>query len=320
MPVVAHWLLCLMNFNEAIKIFNANRGLRVKAQHADQQDRDLRNFAVFMRDCPIEDITDEHVTEWITLFKRMGYAAGTLIKKEEALIQFYNYWRRKGLDVMDPYLIPLTDKEYTRPRVCPDENYRKLLEVVPIMGKLGEGSNSFNMRNRAMITLMWNTGMRRTELAALNVSDLNLEKKLVTIKTAKSKGVKPFRTLPYDIFDNEAVEVLPKYLEVRERVVKNKPLDEPDALFFAYKTTKPLGNRFNSGAIGDLFAKISHKAGLSVEEYVNPHSMRHHYGHRLSEMKQNPYIVSQSLGHSSLQSSMKYTELQEGELVQALRG
>lgn len=278
------------------------------------QDRDLRNFAIFMRNCEIENVTDEHIVEWISLFKTMGYKTGTLIKKEEALIQFYKFWKRKGLDVVDPLLIPLTDKEYVKPRVCTDENYRKMLEVCATTNK-----RNYAVRNRAMITLLWNTGMRIGELIALNVGDVNIEKRLVTIKTEKSKGVRPFRTIPFDILDDEAVEVLPKWLDLRESMVKEKPIEDEDALFFGYKTTRVYGRRFTGQSLGEIFSRTSKEAGLELEEYVNPHSMRHHFGHALAKKNVNNSVISEAMGHSAISSSYRYTQLESGDLTEILR-
>lgn len=308
-----------MNFNEAIRIFNAKRGLEVKAGQINGQDRDLRNFAIFMRDCPIEDVTDEHVVEWITYYKNFGYKVGTLIKKEEALIQFFKFWERKISLSLDPFNIPLTDKEWVKPRICSEENYHKLLEVYPLEGKLGMGSNTFNVRNRIIIAFLWNTGIRISELINLNVSDLNLEQRLVTIKTLKSKGVVPFRVIPYDTFDDEVIKALPIWLEAREKIIKEKPLEEPDTLFFGYKTTRPLGKRFAVNALGEIFAKTSKKAGLSVDEYVNAHSLRHHYGRSLAKLEFRDSVISQSMGHANINSSRAYTQLEPVDLVKVLR-
>lgn len=303
-----------MNFNEAIRIFNANRGLRVRAHQVNGQDRDLRNFAIFMRNCEVEAVTDEHIVEWINLFKTMGYATGTIIKKEEALIQFYKFWTRKGLDVVDPLLIPLTDKEYVKPKVCTEENYRLLLSVCDKSTK-----RNYTIRNKAMIALMWNTGMRVGELISLNVSDINVEEKLVTIKTEKSKGVRPFRTIPYDILDQEAVQVIPKWIELREGMISEKPIEDSGALFFGYKTNKVYGRRFTNQSIGEIFSRTSKEAGLLVDEYINPHSLRHHFGHALSIKGMNNSVISEAMGHASLSSSFRYTQLNSGDLTDTLR-
>lgn len=303
-----------MNFNEAIRIFNANRGLRVKVGQINGQDRELRNFAIFMRNCEIEKVTDEHIVEWLNLFKTMGYTTGTLIKKEEALIQFYKFWQRKGLDVVDPMLIPLTDKEYVKPRVCTIESYKALLRVCEQSTK-----RNYMVRNKAMITLLWNTGMRIGELVSLNVKDVDIERRLITIKTEKSKGVRPFRTIPYDILDEEAVKVLPKWLEFREKMLKEKPIEDSEALFFGYKTTRIYGRRFTGQSLGEIFSRTSKEAGLAVEEYVNPHSMRHHFGHALAIKGVNNSVISEAMGHSAISSSFRYTQLESGDLTEVLR-
>lgn len=266
-----------------------------------------------MRDCQIEDVTDDHVIEWITLFKKMGYQTATLIKKEEALIQFYKFWERRISLSLDPLNIPLTDKEYTKPRVCTDDKYQQLLSVLPL------GTDSFKVRNRAILTLLWNTGMRIGELASLNISDIKLEEKLVIIKTEKSKGVRPFRTIPYDVFDDEAVEALPVWIERRKHLLENLELEEPDALFFGVKTTNARGRRLALQALGEIFAKTSKRAGLTKDEYVNPHAVRHHFGHGLAKRSLNNSVISESMGHAQISSSYRYTQLEAGDLAEMLR-
>ena len=304
-----------MKFNEAIEKFNNNRAFRVNPRCIDGQDRDLRQFAIYMHDCNIEDVTDEVITEWLGYYKKMGYAIGTIIKKEEALIQFFKFYRRKGLDVVDPYLIPLTDKEFIAPKICTQEKYEKLLSVMP------RESNKFShLRNRAMVCLIWNTGMRIGEAAALNVADLDLENHLVKVKTEKSKGVRPFRVLPYDIFDQEAVETLPLWIEKRNELLQKLQLEEADILFFGVRTTKARGRRLAINAMGEIFAKSSRKAGMQVEEYVNAHSLRHHYGNELTRRHFNNSVISEAMGHSQISSSYRYTQLESGDLTQTLRG
>jgi integrase/recombinase XerC len=299
-----------MKFLEAIEIFNSFRRLKVKEING--YDKDLRSFAIYVHDKSIEEISDIDIIEWLEYHKLMGYKFSSLIKKEEALIQFFKLFKRKGFDVLDPYLIPITPKEFVAPRICIELDYLKLLSAIK------EKTNSFSeIRNRAMINLIWNTGMRIGECVALNVSDLDLERKLVKIKTEKSRGVRPFRVLPYNIFDNRAEKSLDCWIERREQLIKTIPLDEPDTLFFGVKCGKTRGKRLLASCVGEIFRKISHRAKIEI---VNPHSFRHHFGNELARKGFNNSIISEAMGHSSLNSSYRYTQLENSELTNTLRG
>jgi site-specific recombinase XerD len=154
----------------------------------------------------------------------------------------------------------------------------------------------------------------------LNVADLDMQNHLVKVKTEKSKGVRPFRVLPYDIFDQQAVEALPMWLEKRNELLQNLQLEEADTLFFGVRTTKARGRRLAINAIGEIFAKYSNRAGMTVEEYVNAHSLRHHYGNELTRRHFNNSVISEAMGHSQISSSYRYTQLESGDLTETLRG
>lgn len=299
-----------MKFLEAIEIFNSFRKLKVKEING--YDKDLRSFAIYVHDKDIEDVLDTEIIQWLNYHRLMGYKSSSLIKKEEALIQFFKLFKRKGFDVIDPYLIPISPKEFVAPRICIESDYLKMLTAI------NDGKNNFSeIRNRAILNLMWNTGIRIGECVALNLSDIDTERRLVKIKTEKSRGVRPFRVLPYNIFDNLAEKSLNRWLEKRKEVCKRVELEEPDILFFGIKCGKTKGKRVDAGALGEIFRKISHRAKIEI---VNPHSFRHHFGNELAKRGFNNSIISEALGHSSLNSSYRYTQLENSDLTNVLQG
>ena len=207
---------------------------------------------------------------------------------------------------MDPYIIPMSKPKFVMPRVCDEKSYRKLIAVIPKDTKA-----YFHIRNLCLINMVWETGARLGEITALNVSDLDFEKKEVTIKTEKSRGVYPFRKIPWG---KETEQSLPRWIKRRAHIVLDVEIEEPDALFFGLKQTG--GKRLATASAGEIFRKYSNKAGLPI---INAHSLRHHFGHSLSERKLNNSVISAALGHSSLQSSYRYTMLNSRELSRVLK-
>ncbi len=312
-----------MNFNEAIKIFTSKRQLEKKGGSTRgmglyQDEKILRNFAVFVRNCPIEDVTSKDVVEWLNLFKEMGYEEGTLKNRAQALIQFFKEFKFQKLEVLDYFVIPKIRVYHQTVRICNEDNYQKLLEAAPIIENVMNLEDAITIRNRFIISLIWNTGMRRSELANLNISSLDKEKNLITIRTAKSRGMRPLRQLPINTFDNKAVEVMPIWLGAREKIISNGGVDS-EALFIS--CNNQFGGdvkRIGIDNVSRIFMKVSKKAGLG--EVSNAHSLRHNYGHTISnKLKVNNSVISTAMGHSSLASSYRYTQPGDAELLEILK-
>lgn len=302
-----------MTFLNAIEEFNKWRSLKVK--RIDGYDLDLRQFSIFLRNPELEDINDKHIVEWLTLYKNAGFSQNTLIKKAEALRKFFEYYRRSGFDVIDPWLIPLPKKVYPIPRVATEEDYKKLLSAIPDKVK----SNCYqNIRNRLLINLIWETGMRIGEAVALNLDDLDFRSKTVIIRTEKSKGMRPFRQIPWH---KDTEKSLPVWLKLREKITQKIILEDSNALFIGikggYRGHGARGKRLASSAAGEVFRKLSNKAGM--EQPVNAHSLRHHMGHNLAMNHADNSVISETLGHASIQSSYQYTMLHNVNLVSTLR-
>lgn len=300
-----------MRLSEAIPKFNENRKLRVKEING--YDLDLRQLCIFLRDCDIEDVAIEHINEWLNRHRLLGFETSTIIKKELALRKFFEYFKKQGYDVLDFSLIPLSKREFVIPRVADEQNYRKLLSVIP------EKSNYyFDIRNKCILNIIWETGMRLGECVSLNVSDLDFKERAIIIRTEKSRGMRPFRKIPWR---GETDCSLPLWLRAREKTIENIELEDPEALFIAikggFKGKGARGKRLAKCAAGEVFRKLSNKAGLPY--YVNAHSFRHHMGHEMAKRGLPNSIISEALGHSSLASSFQYSFINSVDLIKQLR-
>ena len=195
------------------------------------------------------------------------------------------------------------------PRICTETSYRKLLSVIP------KKSNAYyHLRNRCLISLLWDTGARIGEVTALNVGDVDQKNHSIVIKTEKSRGMRPFRKIPYG---KESAVSVRKWMRKRTEIAKERDLPQPEALFIGLKGGSGIaGRRLAMCAAGEIFRKYSNKAGIP---YVNAHSLRHHFGTDLAIRGFNNSIISEALGHAQLSSSFQYTQIRNEDLELALR-
>jgi len=297
-----------MLFSEAIEKYKKWRGFKVVEKSLNGHYLSLRHFCIFLRNPEIEDIKLEQILEWLYLLKEMGFDANTLEKKAIALKKFFEFYRRQGCAVLDHWLVPMPKKEYAMPRVAAEEDYKKLLAVIP-----RNSGCYWHVRNLALITMLWDSGARVGEIVRLDIPHLDLEQNRAVIKTEKSRGLRPFREL---FWQPETTGHIQQWLGRRERLVKGIVLEEPEALFIGVKGgffgRGARGKRLASCAAGEVFRKYSNRAGLP--QPLNAHSLRHHLGHELAKKGANNSVISSILGHSSLQSSYRYTAFFDKEL------
>ena len=298
--------LATMKFSEAIRQFKLWRGYKVKATTVKGYDMILRQFCVYVHDCNIEHIRLEDITTWFNLMQRLEWDINSFIGKAMALRKFFEFFRKQGYPVIDPWLIPVPQKQYKLPRVADEANYKKLLSAIPT-----KTNDPRHIRNRAIINMLWDTGARNGEVLALDVDDLQLDRMRAIINTEKSKGRRPFRELFWTAETNESIKC---WLKKREDLKKKMTFAEPEALFISVCSgglSNASGRRLNLKGVGELLRRYSNKAKIPI---MNAHSFRHHMGHDIVKKGGSAADVMNILGHASLASSSIYTMMTDKEL------
>jgi integrase/recombinase XerC len=156
-------------------------------------------------------------------------------------------------------------------------------------------------RERAALELLYSSGLRVGELAALDVDDLRLELGLVTVR--RGKGGRS-RVVPVG---ESAAAALAAYLQVRHRLLSPQDPDQP-ALFLNRR-----GGRLSTRSLQRVVDQ--RRAGLSVGRRVSPHSLRHAMATHLLESGADLRSVQEMLGHKSLSTTQKYTHLTVDHLL-----
>ena len=156
----------------------------------------------------------------------------------------------------------------------------------------GDGEGVLHLRDRAMFELLYSSGLRLAELAALDVGgDVDAAQGLVTVLGKRGKK----RTVPVG---TAALQALADWLAVRGEVAA---ADEA-ALFVSRQ-----GGRLSGGAIRARLARWAREAGVGV--HVHPHMLRHSFASHVLQSSGDLRAVQELLGHASIQSTQVYTHL-----------
>lgn len=187
----------------------------------------------------------------------------------------------------------------TRPRKLPtvltEEEQKRLLEQP-------NGRYPTGLRNRCILRVMLNAGLRLSETTALRWQDLDLMSG--KLKVVEGKGAKD----RYLWLGEEDLDLLRQW---RERQI-DRLGTRPTHVFTTLKGT-PVKNRY----VQQMTARLAEKA--SIEKNVSPHTLRHTFATDLYRSTGNIRQVQKALGHADLSTTMIYTHVADGELEEAMR-
>lgn len=231
------------------------------------------------------DLTQSDVRSHIASRHRQGLSSSSLQRELSAIRSFYHFLLNKRLADSNPAQYIKAPKQV---RKLP-----KTLDVDQISGLLEAGTNSaLEVRDLAMFELFYSSGLRLSELAALNLADIDLCDNSLLVRIGK--GGKS-RVLPVG---SKAVTAITNWLLQR---LKNAAVTE-SALFVSTRGTR-LGQR----SIELRLAQWCKKKGIA--EHIHPHMLRHSFASHLLESSQDLRAVQELLGHSNISTTQIYTHL-----------
>jgi len=296
-----------MRLSEAITlVFDQRGGLRERLETARGYERDCRQVALFLGNPDITMVRVDDIERYFKGMEDVGYTRNGLQMKGCALRKLFAALRRRGYSVLDPKDIPLLRREYKESRVATEEQIQKVLAVFD-----KSPQKHLRLRNKAMLLVLRDTGMRCAELRALNLADMDMENKRAMIRTKKSRGMKPVRAV---FWYDECNVALKEWIGERAKFLQSHGATS-EALFLVSHRDTGIA-RIGSTGVGIAMRKASWAAGVPT---LNPHSLRHRKGHMIAKQGANNSIISGVLGHSSLASSYVYTMMNDKELEQVAR-
>ena len=253
-------------------------------------ERDLKKFNEFLKDKNIKKITRQDIQKYISELNKTQ-SPRSISRNISTLKSFYKYLKLNKIvntNPMDQINNPKMKK--TLPKVLSEEEVNKLLEI-----KL---QTDFDYRNKAMLELMYSSGLRVSELINLNVNDIDLENDTVKIFGKGSKE----RIIPLNDYAKEALNeyIMTHRKELFKHVENN------------YLFLNNHGNKMTRQGFFKILQKIAKEKNIKTE--FSPHTLRHSFATHLLKYGADLRSIQELLGHSDISSTQIYTHVTNEKL------
>jgi len=260
------------------------------------------------------DLDMSSVRQHIAELNKADKARASVARKLSALRTFVKYLRREEIIDHDPAAMAVAPKrDQTIPTHLSEPEIARLIETPDTGDPLGR-------RDRAILELFYASGLRLSELVAIDLEDLNLGDRMVRVM---GKGGKE-RILP---FNQSTVTALKAWMKDRAAIVATRPprrsvksartprphdLKTSDPLFINYR-----GTRLTGRSVDRLLRR--YVAQCSTRMGVSPHALRHSFATHLLQRGADLRAIQELLGHARLSTTQRYTHVNAAQLIDVYR-
>lgn len=251
--------------------------------------RDIRQFSEWLREnegIAVVDATQLNISSYLLHMEHEGKSGATISRNLASLKNFYSYLITSGFLEKTPVVdIHVERGEKRLPRILSGREIELLLSQPVCIEPKG-------FRDKAMLEVMYATGIRVSELIDLNVEDVNLEQG--TIKCSSGKKTRAIPLYP------AALRSLDVYLkEFRDQLVTSQ---NEKALFVNIN-----GTRMSRQGFWKILKY--YQASAHIEKEITPHTLRHSFAVHLLENGADLSSLQQLMGHSDISSTQMYTQM-----------
>jgi tyrosine recombinase XerC len=249
-----------------------------------------------LKDDKIEYVDRSVMRKYIVYLKKSDYSARSISRKISTVRSFFKFCLREGIIKVNPTINLITPKiDKKLPYFLYLQEVNKLIEA-PLKNTI------FGIRDRAILELLYGTGIRVGELVNLNICNIDLYEKTIIVFGKGSKE----RILP---LGNPSIRAIQEYLTSRnlfeKKIFVNK--NDLEALFL-----NRLGGRLTTRSIRRIIIKYMKMAGLNKK--ISPHVLRHSFATHLLGGGADLRSVQELLGHKSLSTTQIYTHITKERL------
>lgn len=256
--------------------------------------RDLKKVVAFLRAKGLTELVDvaaEDLQAYIVSMNEQNFAAATVSRNIASIKAFFHFLCQEGViskDVSDELKAPKIEKKM--PEILTTDEVIRLLEQP-------SGDSPKEIRDKAMLELLYATGIRVTELITLKVHEVNLSMSFIVCKDAHKERVIPFGMA--------AKNALVKYMsEARDKMLEDKSSD----ILFANCS----GSSMSRQGFWKLIKYYSKKAGITTD--ITPHTLRHSFAAHLVENGADLRSVQEMLGHSDISTTQIYANMNHNRI------
>jgi len=281
---------------------------------------DLKQFGTYAgKEFDLGSLGATLIEAWAAHLRNEGYSPASMRRKMVVLKVFCSYWLRRGSLSESPFWrVKLSLGRIEQlPRSLSETEMRGLLahagrtdmRDVPRKGPVLARSRSTrsssrdyrDIRNLALVDLLFATGMRVGEVSSLNVDDFSVTELMFRVHGKGGRG-----RLAY-VVDDQTILIQKQHLEARTQLVSESP-----ALFL-----NAASERLSTQGIANIIAQFRLDAG--IERHITPHMLRHTVATLLLRNGMDIRVVQEFLGHASIATTQRYTHVVKEHLIGELK-
>lgn len=261
--------------------------------------RDLMQLAVFLekeRQASLEKAVEDDLRVYLNELHHSGKSNSTIARNIASWKNFYQYLLLESIVSENPAkLLSAGKADHKLPEILTNHEVELLLQQPKTVDPKG-------IRDKAMLELMYATGIRVSELIDLNISDVNLYSSSIRCFSKNKERFIPM--YPY------AAAILRDYIDhVRPALIQS---DQVDALFVNMN-----GSRMSRQGFWKIVKYYQNKAKINKD--ITPHMLRHSFAAHLLENGADLKSVQKMLGHSDISSTLFYTQLVPNSIREVYR-
>lgn len=256
--------------------------------------RDLEKVQHFMEGRGIKEtkaVTAQDLSDYVKYLEENKFAAATVSRNIASLKAFYHYMLQEGMveeDITEKLKAPKIEKK--APEIMSPEEVVRLLEQP-------SGDSPKEIRDKAMLELLYATGIRVTELITLTLADVNMQMNFILCRDRNKERIIPFGAA--------AKNAMARYLNgTREEMLENKASD----VLFANCSGQPMSRQ----GFWKLIKHYAKKADIQAD--ITPHTLRHSFAAHLVENGADLRSVQEMLGHSDISTTQIYANLNHNHI------
>lgn len=288
-----------VSFTEAVDSFAAalalERGLAEKTQEAYL--RDVRALVRFLEGRGVHDagsVSRSNVTSYLDALRKAAKRASSRARAFTAIKEFFSHLKDMRLIAVDPTEgLEAPKKGVVLPKILPEAAMRRLVESV-------SGTEPRDLRDRAMLELLYGCGLRVSELCDLTLESFPFGAEFVRCTGKGSKD----RIVP---LGSAAGDAITRYLESARETFSKGNVSERH-LFLTR-----LGKKFTRMGVFKILKQRAAAAGVAPDT-VSPHVLRHCFASHLLAHGADIRAIQEMLGHSSISTTQVYTHVDQSRL------
>lgn len=271
-----------------------------KTKEAYQED--VLDFFLFLKETGNEDylsVTVQDIRIYLSFLHDQSYSRNTISRKLSSLRSFYQFLVKNDILSENPFsYIQMKRQQAKLPRFFYEKEIDALFQQT-------QGDDALDNRNRALLEVLYGTGIRVTECTNIKIKDIDFDTSVVLIY---GKGNKE-RYVPFGSFAHDAIL---DYMKHGRDELMTKGKTTHDFLFVNHR-----GEKLTDSGIQYILKKMIEKSSLTAD--IHPHMFRHTFATHLLNNGADLRTVQELLGHSSLSSTQIYTHVTTDTLQKSYR-